>query len=77
MRTSKLNPAKLLAKKNGYTKWELALLFRTTPNVINGWLSSLKSGRGINSSSVGYFVEQVKTETRYVFKKATLKEVKK
>ena len=63
---TKLDPAKLPAKKEGWTKAELAARYKTSVNVIAVWFSRLRKTKH-------YTVERVRTPDRYIVRRAKKK----
>lgn len=63
---TKLDPAKLPVKKEGWTKAELAARYKTSVNVIAVWISRLRKTRQ-------FTVERVRTPDRYIVRRAKKK----
>lgn len=66
---SKLDPARLPAKKEGWTKAELAKHFKTSLNVVSAWLTKIRHPKLGTSLTRGFSVELIRTPDRYVIKK--------
>ena len=70
---SKLDPARLPAKKEGWTKEELAKHFKTSLNVVSAWLTKIRHPARGTSMTKGFSLELIRTPDRYVIKKARKK----